>query len=29
MAPEIEHAVRYVADGGARRAAETITGTLG
>jgi len=29
MAPEIEHAVRYVADGGALRAAETITGTLG
>ena len=29
MAPEIEHAVRYVADGGALRAAETITGALG
>jgi histidine ammonia-lyase len=29
MAPEIEHAVRYVADGGALVAAETITGTLG
>jgi histidine ammonia-lyase len=29
MAPEIEHAVRYVAEGDALRAAETITGTLG
>jgi histidine ammonia-lyase len=29
MAPEIEHAVKYVAEGGALRAAETITGALG
>ena len=29
MAPEIEHAVKYVAEGGALRAAETIAGTLG
>ena len=29
MAPEIEHAVRYVADGGALVAAESITGALG
>jgi histidine ammonia-lyase len=29
MAPEIERAVRYVAEGGALRAAETITGALG
>jgi histidine ammonia-lyase len=29
LAPEIEHAVRYVADGGALRAAEAVTGTLG
>ncbi len=29
MAPEIAHAVQYVAEGGALRAAETITGTLG
>jgi histidine ammonia-lyase len=29
MAPEIEAAVRYVADGGAVRAAESITGPLG
>jgi histidine ammonia-lyase len=29
MAPEIEHAVRYVADGEALRAAETVTGRLG
>jgi len=29
MAPEIEHAIRFVADGGALRAAESVTGTLG
>ncbi|HSR84521.1 MAG TPA: histidine ammonia-lyase [Streptosporangiaceae bacterium] len=29
LAPEIEHAVQYVADGGALRAAESVTGTLG
>ncbi len=29
LAPEIEAAVRYVADGGARKAAERITGPLG
>jgi histidine ammonia-lyase len=29
LAPEIAHAVRYVADGGAQRAAETVAGTLG
>jgi len=28
MAPEIERAVRYVADGGALRAAEAVTGPL-
>jgi histidine ammonia-lyase len=29
MAPEIEHAVRYVAEGAALRAAESVVGTLG
>ncbi len=29
LAPEIEAAVRYVADGGARKAAESVTGPLG
>jgi histidine ammonia-lyase len=29
LAPEIEAAVRYVADGGAQRAAESVTGPLG